>query len=108
MSSRKKLINEVRQRLTQRIEPNVGSFEMKIFGDFLMSKLFQFDSDFNIYRFLLNAERGHKHSRRDVIESAVRALTQHLRLRKCLKLVSGGRRLDFSCAQRRLWSFACL
>ncbi|KAI6191381.1 CRAL-TRIO domain-containing protein [Aphelenchoides bicaudatus] len=60
-----KVVNEVRLRINQPIHPN-------------------FDSDFNIYRFVLNAERGH--NRKDVIENAAKALNQHLRLRKCLRL----------------------
>ncbi|KAI6173827.1 CRAL-TRIO domain and GOLD domain-containing protein [Aphelenchoides besseyi] len=62
----KKMVNEVRQRVTQAIHPN-------------------FDTDFNIFRFVLNAERGHK-NRKDVIEHATKGLNQHLRLRKCLRL----------------------
>ncbi|KAI6205721.1 CRAL-TRIO domain and GOLD domain-containing protein [Aphelenchoides besseyi] len=62
----KKMVNEIRQRVSQPIHPN-------------------FDTDFNIFRFVLNAERGHK-NRKDVIEHATKGLNQHLRLRKCLRL----------------------
>uniref|UniRef100_A0A183BK20 CRAL-TRIO domain-containing protein n=1 Tax=Globodera pallida TaxID=36090 RepID=A0A183BK20_GLOPA len=44
-----------------------------------------FDSDFNIYRFIACAERTHR-SRREVVESAAKALDQHIRVRKCMKL----------------------
>uniref|UniRef100_A0AC34GHQ4 Uncharacterized protein n=1 Tax=Panagrolaimus sp. ES5 TaxID=591445 RepID=A0AC34GHQ4_9BILA len=62
----KKLVNEVRLRLTQPIHPN-------------------FNTDFNIYRFVLNAERQHSKSK-DIIEAAAKGVNNHLRLRKCLHL----------------------
>lgn len=65
-SHSKRLVNEVRLRITQPIHPN-------------------FDTDFNIYRFVLNAERIHK-KQADVIDAAAKALNNHLRMRKSLKL----------------------
>lgn len=41
-----------------------------------------------MYRFILNAERVSK-SRKDVVENAAKALNEHLKMRKCMKLVSG-------------------
>uniref|UniRef100_A0A7E4VUH0 CRAL-TRIO domain-containing protein n=1 Tax=Panagrellus redivivus TaxID=6233 RepID=A0A7E4VUH0_PANRE len=61
-----KLVNEVRLRLTQPIHPN-------------------FDTDFNIYRFVLNAERQHNKTK-EIIEQAAKAVNLHLRYRKCLHL----------------------
>jgi hypothetical protein len=62
----KKLVNEVRLRLTQPIHPN-------------------FNTDFNIYRFVLNAERQYSKTK-DIIEAAAKGVNNHLRLRKCLHL----------------------
>lgn len=62
-----KIINDVRQRIKQPINK-------------------RFNNDFNLYRFVMNAERIHKH-RKDVIEHAAKALNQHLRIRKSLNLV---------------------
>uniref|UniRef100_A0A914P5Z0 CRAL-TRIO domain-containing protein n=1 Tax=Panagrolaimus davidi TaxID=227884 RepID=A0A914P5Z0_9BILA len=62
----KKLVNEVRLRLTQPLHPN-------------------FNTDFNIYRFVLNAERQYSKTK-DIIEAAAKGVNNHLRLRKCLHL----------------------
>ncbi|KAH7714102.1 CRAL/TRIO domain-containing protein [Aphelenchoides avenae] len=55
----KKLVNEVRLRITQPIHPN-------------------FDNDFNVYRFIMSAERMFK-NRKDIVDNASRVLNQHLR-----------------------------
>jgi hypothetical protein len=62
----KKLVNEVRLRLTQPIHPN-------------------FNTDFNIYRFVLNAERQYSKTK-DIIDAAAKGVNNHLRFRKCLHL----------------------
>lgn len=64
----KKLVNEVRLKITQPIHPN-------------------FDTDFNIYRFVLSAERLFKKPN-DVVDAAAKALNNHLRIRKSFKLDS--------------------
>ncbi|CAI5456232.1 unnamed protein product [Caenorhabditis angaria] len=63
-----KIVNEVRLKLTQPIHPN-------------------FDTDFNIYRFVMSAERTHK-KEKEVISSAAKALNNHLRYRKAMDLDS--------------------
>ncbi|KAE9550019.1 hypothetical protein FO519_006769 [Halicephalobus sp. NKZ332] len=62
----KKLVNEVRLKLKEPIHPN-------------------FNTDFNIYRFILNGERQFNKSK-DVVEFAAKTLNQHLRFRKCFNL----------------------
>jgi len=62
----KKLINEVKLKINQPIHPN-------------------FDNDFNVYRFVMAAERIHK-SRKEIVEMAAKTLNNHLRMRKALKL----------------------
>uniref|UniRef100_A0AC34RFE6 CRAL-TRIO domain-containing protein n=1 Tax=Panagrolaimus sp. JU765 TaxID=591449 RepID=A0AC34RFE6_9BILA len=62
----KKLVNEVRLKLKEPIHPN-------------------FNTDFNIYRFVLNAERQFNKSK-EVVEYAAKALNNHLRYRRCLHL----------------------
>ncbi|PIO53618.1 hypothetical protein TELCIR_25041, partial [Teladorsagia circumcincta] len=59
-------VNEVRSKLTQPISST-------------------FNTDFNIFRFVLSAERLHK-KEKDIVESAAKALNNHLRLRKALDL----------------------
>ncbi|CAB3400786.1 unnamed protein product [Caenorhabditis bovis] len=63
-----KLVNETRLKITQPIHPN-------------------FDTDFNIYRFVMSAERAYK-KEKDVISHAAKALNNHLRYRKSLNLDS--------------------
>jgi len=65
-SESKKLVNEVRLKLKEPIHPN-------------------FNTDFNIYRFILNAERQFNKTK-DVVESAAKYLNQHLKFRRCLHL----------------------
>ncbi|KAL3103391.1 hypothetical protein niasHS_002577 [Heterodera schachtii] len=60
------LVSEVRRLCPLSIHPN-------------------FDSDFNIYRFVANAERTRR-NRHEILESAAKALEQHIRIRKCMKL----------------------
>ncbi|KAF7635623.1 CRAL-TRIO domain-containing protein [Meloidogyne graminicola] len=60
------LIQNVRQKLTYPIHSN-------------------FDNNFNIYRFVANAERIYK-NKNDIIENAAKALSMHLRVRKCFNL----------------------
>ncbi|KAL7080254.1 hypothetical protein ACQ4LE_000971 [Meloidogyne hapla] len=60
------LIKEVRQKLTLSIHPN-------------------FNTDFNIYRFVANSERNYK-SKQDIVDNAAKALSMHLRVRKCFDL----------------------
>uniref|UniRef100_A0A0N5B3M0 CRAL-TRIO domain-containing protein n=1 Tax=Strongyloides papillosus TaxID=174720 RepID=A0A0N5B3M0_STREA len=62
----KKLIKEVKERLTENIHPN-------------------FDNDFNIYRFILSSERLHK-KREEIIKHATETLNNHLRIRQSLSL----------------------
>ncbi|CAI4228254.1 unnamed protein product [Auanema sp. JU1783] len=62
----KRYVNEVRLKLTQPIHPT-------------------FDTDFNIYRFVLSSERIHK-KEKDIIEHAAKAVNNHLRIRKSLNL----------------------
>ncbi|CEF61840.1 CRAL-TRIO domain and GOLD domain-containing protein [Strongyloides ratti] len=62
----KKLIKEVRGKLTEKIHPN-------------------FDNDFNIYRFILSSERLHK-KKDEIIKHAVETLNNHLRIRRSLSL----------------------
>lgn len=50
-------------------------------------EIFQFDTDFNIYRFIINSERLHK-KEKEVVDFAVKALNNHLRIRRAFKLVS--------------------
>ncbi|WKY14757.1 hypothetical protein Q1695_000354 [Nippostrongylus brasiliensis] len=59
-------VNEVRQRITQPISA-------------------KFNTDFNIFRFVLSAERLHK-KEKDIVEAAAKALNNHLRVRKALDL----------------------
>jgi hypothetical protein len=61
-----KLVNDVRLKITQPLHP-------------------KFDKDFNVYRFILSAERLYK-NRKDIVEHAAKVLNQHLRIRKCWKL----------------------
>uniref|UniRef100_A0AC34RQG6 CRAL-TRIO domain-containing protein n=1 Tax=Panagrolaimus sp. JU765 TaxID=591449 RepID=A0AC34RQG6_9BILA len=65
-SESKKLVDEVRSKLKQPIHP-------------------KFDKDFNIYRFVLNAERQYN-KKKDIIEHAIKTLDHHLRYRQCLNL----------------------
>ncbi|CAD5229525.1 unnamed protein product [Bursaphelenchus okinawaensis] len=65
-SDAQKLVNDVRLQINQPINPF-------------------FDKDFNIYRFVLNAERAYK-SHKEIVEHAAKALNNHLKLRKCLRL----------------------
>lgn len=44
-----------------------------------------FNTDFNIFRFVLSAERLHK-KEKDIVEAAAKSLNNHLRLRKALDL----------------------
>ena len=46
---------------------------------------FQFNTDFNIYRFILNAERQFNKSK-DIVEYAAKYVNQHLKFRRCLHL----------------------
>lgn len=46
----------------------------------------QFDTDFNLYRFILAAERAHK-KEKEIIDVAAKAINSHLRIRKALNLV---------------------
>uniref|UniRef100_A0A0K0D5Z0 CRAL-TRIO domain-containing protein n=1 Tax=Angiostrongylus cantonensis TaxID=6313 RepID=A0A0K0D5Z0_ANGCA len=62
----KRIVNDVRLRITQPI-----------------SEIF--DTDFNIYRFVMAAERLHK-KEKDIIEASTRSLNNHLRIRKALDL----------------------
>lgn len=62
----KQMVNECRLKLSQPIHPN-------------------FNTDFNVYRFIMAAERNHK-KERDVIKYAALALNNHLRYRKALDL----------------------
>ncbi|EFP10034.1 hypothetical protein CRE_20818 [Caenorhabditis remanei] len=62
----KQLVNDVRLRIGQPIHPN-------------------FNTDFNVYRFIMAAERTHR-KERDVIKYAALALNNHLRYRKALNL----------------------
>ncbi|KHJ94532.1 hypothetical protein OESDEN_05532 [Oesophagostomum dentatum] len=62
----KRYIKEVRSRLTQPISPT-------------------YDTDYNIYRFVMSAERAHR-KEKDIIEAASNALNNHLRIRKALDL----------------------
>ncbi|GMT32998.1 hypothetical protein PFISCL1PPCAC_24295, partial [Pristionchus fissidentatus] len=62
----KKLVAEVRAKLKEKIHP-------------------QFDTDFNVYRFVINSERLHK-KEKEVVDSAVKALNNHLRIRRAFKL----------------------
>ncbi|KAF8386089.1 hypothetical protein PRIPAC_75231 [Pristionchus pacificus] len=62
----KKLVDEVRAKLKEKIHP-------------------QFDTDFNIYRFIINSERLHK-KEKEVVDFAVKALNNHLRIRRAFKL----------------------
>ncbi|CAI2355910.1 unnamed protein product [Caenorhabditis sp. 36 PRJEB53466] len=62
----KQQVNEVRLKILQPIHPN-------------------FNTDFNIYRFIMAAERVHR-KERDVIKYAALALNNHLRYRKALNL----------------------
>uniref|UniRef100_A0A915EBL4 Uncharacterized protein n=1 Tax=Ditylenchus dipsaci TaxID=166011 RepID=A0A915EBL4_9BILA len=77
----KKLVNDVRQRLTQPLND-------------------RFNTDFNIYRFVMNAERAVK-NRKEIVESAAKAVNQHLKMRKCMKLPNNDmRRLTFRQAKK--------
>ncbi|VDM42464.1 unnamed protein product [Toxocara canis] len=62
----KKLVNEVRLKINQPIHPN-------------------FDNDFNVYRFVLSAERINKKDK-EVVDAAAKALNNHLRIRKAMRL----------------------
>nr|CTP81039.1 Bm2157 [Brugia malayi] len=62
----KKLVDEIRLKINQPIHPN-------------------FDNDFNIYRFVLACERVLK-KKKDVVDTAVKALNNHLRIRKAFNL----------------------
>ncbi|CAJ0566955.1 unnamed protein product, partial [Mesorhabditis spiculigera] len=62
----KSLVNDVRLKLSQPIHP-------------------KFDTDFNVYRFVLAAERHHK-KEKDIVDAAAKALNNHLRFRKALGL----------------------
>eukprot|EP00081_Caenorhabditis_elegans_P002325 NP_001024392.1 Uncharacterized protein CELE_C11H1.9 [Caenorhabditis elegans] len=62
----KQMVNDVRLKIGQPIHPN-------------------FNTDFNVYRFIMAAERTHK-KERDVIKHAALALNNHLRYRKALNL----------------------
>ncbi|CAD6187324.1 unnamed protein product [Caenorhabditis auriculariae] len=62
----KKLIKEIRLKINQPIHPN-------------------FDTDFNIYRFALAAEKVYKKDK-EIISHASKALNNHLRIRKALNL----------------------
>ncbi|XGW30303.1 hypothetical protein V3C99_009353 [Haemonchus contortus] len=59
-------VNEVRSRITQPISST-------------------FNTDFNIYRFVMSAERLHK-KEKDIVDAAAKALNNHLRIRKALDL----------------------
>lgn len=60
------MVNDVRLKIGQPIHPN-------------------FNTDFNVFRFIMAAERTHK-KERDVIKYAALALNNHLRYRKALNL----------------------
>uniref|UniRef100_A0AAF5RTT1 CRAL-TRIO domain-containing protein n=2 Tax=Wuchereria bancrofti TaxID=6293 RepID=A0AAF5RTT1_WUCBA len=62
----KKLVDEIRLKINQAIHPN-------------------FDNDFNIYRFVLACERVLK-KKKDVVDTAVKVLNNHLRIRKAFNL----------------------
>ncbi|MCP9262926.1 hypothetical protein DINM_006294 [Dirofilaria immitis] len=62
----KKLVDEVRLKINQAIHPN-------------------FDNDFNIYRFVLACERALK-KKKDIVNTAAKALNNHLRIRKAFNL----------------------
>ncbi|PIC21602.1 hypothetical protein B9Z55_026377 [Caenorhabditis nigoni] len=62
----KQVVEEVRQRIGQKMHPN-------------------FNTDFNVYRFVMAAMRNHK-KQRDIVKHAVEALNNHLRYRKALGL----------------------
>lgn len=61
-----RLVKDVRLKINQPIHPN-------------------FDTDFNIYRFIMSAERGHK-KEKEVVNHASKTLNNHLRIRKALDL----------------------
>lgn len=62
----KKLVNEVRLKINQPIHPN-------------------FDTDFNVYRFVLASERVNKKDK-EIVDCAAKALNSHLRIRKAMQL----------------------
>ncbi|MFH4974152.1 hypothetical protein AB6A40_000861 [Gnathostoma spinigerum] len=63
----KRRVNEVRLKITQPIHPN-------------------FNTDFNVYRFILAFERIYK-KEKDIIDAATKLLNNHLRMRKAYKMV---------------------
>uniref|UniRef100_A0A8R1E3M8 CRAL-TRIO domain-containing protein n=1 Tax=Caenorhabditis japonica TaxID=281687 RepID=A0A8R1E3M8_CAEJA len=62
----KRMVNEVRSNICQPIHSN-------------------FNTEFNVYRFIMAAERSHK-KKDDIIKHATSALNNHLRYRKALNL----------------------
>ncbi|GMT04312.1 hypothetical protein PENTCL1PPCAC_26486, partial [Pristionchus entomophagus] len=62
----KKLVSDVRAKLKEKIHP-------------------QFDTDFNIYRFVANSERLYK-KEKEIVDFTVKALNNHLRIRRAFKL----------------------
>ncbi|KIH69531.1 hypothetical protein ANCDUO_00115 [Ancylostoma duodenale] len=62
----RRYVKEVRSRITQPISPT-------------------YDTDFNIFRFVMAAERQHR-KEKEIIEAAANALNNHLRIRKALDL----------------------
>lgn len=68
----RRLVDEVRQRVSQPLHE-------------------RFNTDFNVFRFVMNAERAASGAKEResaaIVASAAKTLDQHLRVRKCLQLV---------------------